>query len=291
MFLIQLGILLLLRNLGILNDNFWEELLVYFPVALIAVGVEKIFTKSRLQFIAYLTSVALFFGGFVIAFSSSLSGIEENFFSQTTYQENFEPSVKKIKAVIKLDGTDLTIRDSGSDLIYGRFDKFTRKPEIKYTTNDDIANIDLTSKPRNYLGGIIKFDMGKSQDWYLRFSDKAPLDLECYGKESNMHLNMSTSPLEKLKLDVNDANIYLKLGKIEPNVKVNIYGEDSKLKLRVPKDIGLKIYGTNYRSYLLRIGMEETSDNAFVNKGFDTLKTKVEVNLHNQLESFSIDYF
>ena len=46
--LIQIGILWLLKNFDVITTDFWEDLLLYFPIILIAVGVEKIFTKSRL---------------------------------------------------------------------------------------------------------------------------------------------------------------------------------------------------------------------------------------------------
>ncbi len=64
LFLVLLGTLLLLRNSDVLNDNFWSDLLIYLPVILIAVGIEKIFAKSRVKVISYLTSVFLFLGAF-----------------------------------------------------------------------------------------------------------------------------------------------------------------------------------------------------------------------------------
>ncbi len=60
MLLIQVGILILMQNNDIFDEEATESLLIYFPVVLIAVGVEKIFTKSKMQFISYLTTVALF---------------------------------------------------------------------------------------------------------------------------------------------------------------------------------------------------------------------------------------
>ena len=120
--LIQIGGLILLRNAGVLNDNLWVDLLVLSPIVLIAIGLEKIFTKSRAQFISYLTSVGLFFGGFLIAFYGSYGGDTTSFFSETIYRKGSDPNVKSISATLRLDDTDLTIRDSGRDLVYGPTD-------------------------------------------------------------------------------------------------------------------------------------------------------------------------
>ena len=236
---IQIGILILLRNFEILNDNFWFELAVLSPVVLIAIGVEKIFTKTKLQFISYLTSVALFIGGFSIAFLAGAGGMDENFFSETTYTKDFDPSIKKLSAELHFNNTDLTIRDSGRDLIYGKFDRFTRKPKVHYEIQDDQAQVRFISRRHNYLAGAVKVELDEPQDWYLRFSEDIPLDLECYGDENDIHLNLSTTPVENLKLKSDDAKIYIKLGELSPFLNVSIEGEDSGVKLLLPINIGV----------------------------------------------------
>lgn len=288
--LIQLGILLILRNTGVISDNFWADLLVYAPVLLIAIGVEKIFTKSRLQFIAYLTTVGLFFGGLFIAYYGSYGGEATDFFSESTFLQESDPTVKKTSAVLNLNKTDLTIRDSGDDLVYGHFDRFTRKPRIKHSIEDDEFKIEFTSRYGDFLNGVVKIETGEPQDWYMKFADNVPLDMECYGENSDIHLNLSTTPLEKLKIDADEASIYIKLGDLVPRVYVNIGGDETDLRLRVPGNAGLKIIGDDYRSYLMRLGFRKL-DNGFVNDGYDTLDKKFEIELDENLSSFSVDFF
>ena len=287
---IQIGILILLRNFEILNDNFWFEMAVLSPVVLIAIGVEKIFTKTRLQFISYLTSVALFIGGFSIAFLAGAGGIDENFFSETTYIKDFDPSVKKLYAELRFNNTDLTIRDSGTDLIYGKFDEFTRKPKIHYEIQDDQAKISLISRRHNYFAGAVKIELDEPQDWYLRFSEDIPLDLECYGDENDIHLNLSTTPVENLKLKSDDAKIYIKLGELSPFLNVSIEGEDSQVKLLLPLDIGIRISGDDYGSYLKRLGLIET-DSGYINEYYDSADVKADIKLDERLGSFKVVYF
>lgn len=290
LFLVLLGTLLLLRNSDVLNDNFWADLLIYLPVVLIAVGIEKIFAKSRVKVISYLTSVFLFSGALYVAFSGSSGGAANSFFSLATYEQEHDPSVRALHAILKLDETDLTIRDSGDDMIYARFDRFTRKPKIEYKVAENEAKVTLTSRPRSFLGGAIRINTGEPQDWYLRFAEDIPLELECFGAGSDLHLNFATTPLRRLKLYADDARVYLKLGDREPLLKVDIVGEDTNLRLRVPQNVGLKVFGEDYRSYLARVGLMK-SDGGFVTIGFDTVKNKIEINLDDRLGSFSIDFF
>jgi len=288
--LIQIGVLVLLRNTGVLNDNFWIALLVYSPFLLIAIGIEKIFAKSKFKVISYLSVVAIFVGGLYVAFDTSWGGEETSFFSQTTFQKEYLPEIKTVNATLELDNTDLTIRDSGDDLVYGRFDEFTRKPKIDYDYTDDSFTVKLIGRANSLLGGAIRIDTDEIQDWYLKFCNKVPLDLDCTGDNSDLHLNLSTTPLRNLKVEANDAVIYIKLGKLEPLVHVFVDGSDSRLRLRVPNETGIKVTGDEYGSYLKQIGFEE-SDGVYTNSGYDTLQTKYEIDLEPKLTDFSLDYF
>ncbi|RKX29453.1 MAG: hypothetical protein DRP47_01810 [Candidatus Zixiibacteriota bacterium] len=288
--LVLLGVLLLLQNANILNSNFWADLLIWFPVVLIAVGVEKIFAKSKVKFISYLTSVGLFVGGLAIAFVGSYGGEETSFFNQTSFEFESDPNVQQLNVVLDLNGTDLTIRDSGPDLVYGEFDEFTRKPRIDSDIDGKVANVKLASRSGSFLGGAIHINTGDPQDWSLRFSRDVPLELECNSSESDLHLNMSTTPLRRLKLNTDDARVYLKLGDLFPLVDIDITGEDSDLRLRIPQTVGVRILGDDYQSYLTNLGFVE-DDGRFVTEGYDTTKTRIDIKLDNNLESFSVDFF
>jgi len=290
--LIQLGILVLLANLDVINYNWLFEAVVFIAVLLIFVGIEKIFTKSRFQFISYLTSIGILVVGFAIAYNSSVGGSSTSFWSETTYQLEFDPGVERINAVLNCNDVGLTIRDVGEDLLYGRFDEFTNKPMTDYRLEDGIAYIKMSRRSGSFLDGAIKIDTDQPRDWYLRFSDRVPINLECYGDDSDVHLNLSTSRLDGLKLAADNAKMYVKLGVLVPRVHVTISGDDSSLKLRVPEEAGIKIVGEDYRSYLVdQLGMVEDENGVFVNEGFDSLSTQIEVDLDYRLKSFILDYF
>lgn len=290
LFLILMGTLLLLRNFDVLNDNMWIDLAILFPIVLIAVGIEKIFSRTRLKAISYLTSVGLFVGGLAIAFSSSHGGDATDFFSSTTYMQANDPTVRLLRAELAMDETDLTIRDSGEDLVYAKFDKFTRKPEIDFTTTEGEGRVEMASRGGGLLGGAVKIETDEGQDWFLRFSGSTPLVMNCSGYQSDMHLNMSTTPLRTLDVEADESKVYLKVGDLEPDVRISVFGQDTELRLRVPRTAGLKVLGEEYRGYLEAVGLLEAGD-GFATEGFDTLPSKIEVKLDDRLSSFSIDFF
>lgn len=287
---ITIGALLLLRNLGTLNDDFWIDLALYFPIVLIGIGIEKIFTHTKLQFISYLTSVGLLAAAFLIAFHSGSGGSESSFFHESRHRLDASDDVRLIKAKLDLGDTDLTIRDSGKDLIYSRFDRFTRKPRIDYDLEDSVAEINYSERGSGLLGGIVKIDSDTEQDWYIRFSELIPLDLECSGRGSDIHLNLASTPLRKLTLDTDEARVYLKIGELERDVDVVLEGAESNLRLRVPQSAGLQVKGHDYDSYLDRLGLVK-QDGFYVTSGYDSLPVRVNIDVDEALSSFTVDFF
>jgi hypothetical protein len=284
------GVLLLLRNFDTINDDVWLELLVFFPIVLIAIGVEKIFTKSRLQLLSYATSVALMGIAFWIAAENHTGSDQGSYFESSSHTIEDNRAVSVIKANLRLSCTALTIRDSGSDLVYSRFDRFTRKPSVDFQINGDTASLTYVSRRSSYLGGAIHIEAGGDQDWDMRFSESIPLDLTCRGEDTDMHMNLSTTPVRRLTVDADETSVYIKLSDLVPEVEVRIFGDDSSLRLRVPEGIGLRFTGDEYVSYLTRMGLIERDDD-LVSEGYDTASTKIDVELDGQLSSFSLDYF
>ncbi|MBN1213439.1 MAG: hypothetical protein JXA92_12780 [candidate division Zixibacteria bacterium] len=291
MLLILFGVLILLKNIDVINYNFFIDLLAFFPFFLIAVGIEKIFTRSRAEFIAYLSSVFLLVGGIYIAYTGSYGGSDSSFFEASTYRLDMYPTLKAVHATVDLDENDLTIRDaSSSDLLYSRFRKFTRKPKIDFNWENDEAYIDVKGRSRNLIGGLVKIETDERSDWYLSFSKVLPLFLKCFGKNADIHLNLSTTPLRELELNAKESDIYLKLGDMEPRVVINLGGDESSLRLRVPTSSGLKIKGGEYRELFDEIGLVE-QQGYFLNDSYDSLRSKIDVNLEDNLSSVSIDFY
>jgi len=288
--LITVGVLLLLRNADVLNDNFWINLLIYSPVVLIAIGIEKIFTRTKVQFISYATSVLLFGSAMFIAFGSGMGGSDSSFFRRTSYSLEPEGNVELIEADLSLGETNLTVRESGKDLVYGRFDSNTRKPKISHRFAGSTAKVEFEGLDNSFFGGVVTIDSDADSDWYVRFSEEIPLRLRCSGDRSDIHLNLSSTPLQDLELEADDAHVYLKLGDLQPLVNISIDGQDTNLKLRIPEEVGLRVIGRDYGSYLDRLGMQET-DGEWISEGFDSMPVKVNLDIDEALSSFSVDFF
>jgi hypothetical protein len=292
MLFILIGLLLLLVNIGVLSSRFWADFFYFIPFLLIAIGLEKIFAGTNLRIISYLTSVALFAVGLWIAVEGSRHSVVAGFFDSETIREKVEPGTSEIRATLDLGKSDLTIRDATGDLVYGRFNEWSYKPLFKYIREDSVATIVLNSpgESRRFWGGIVHIEDTDPDEWHLSFNRDLPLHLECFGEQSDLHLNLSTTPLKDLLVDAADAEMYVKIGDMEPRVVLELKGFDSRLRLRVPRESGLKITGTDDADYLETIGLVPAED-YFVTPGYDTTSARIDANLDDRFRSLSIDFY
>lgn len=290
MFLILFGLLLMFWNLGYLNSNWTLQLVYWFPLLLIAIGVEKIFTRSKFQFISYVTTVALVVGGLYIAFASSSGGVNTSFFSDTTYEKEFDPSVTEVSATVDIGDGHLRIRDATDELVYGKFAQFTPKPKIDYTVNGSVAQVEFRRNTSNLLAGGIEIKTDEIDDWMLKFSELIPLSLECHGDKANIHLSLSTTPLKRLNLDAADSEVYVKIGDMQPVVELRLLGADAEVRLRVPREAGLRVHGQGYDALLEQIGLVKVND-VHQSEDYEAGTPKIDVDLDDRLRSLSIDTY
>jgi hypothetical protein len=103
-------------------------------------------------------------------------------------------------------------------------------------------------------------------------------------------MNLSTTPLLRLDMIAEDASVYLKLGDLEPDVAVKVKGYDSRVRLRIPREAGLRIGGVEDPEYLETVGLIRAQD-AFMTAGYDTLAVKIDVELDDRFRSLSIDFY
>jgi len=290
MILILVGALWFLANIEVLNVNFLLDLAIFLPILLIAIGVEKIFTKTKLQAISYLTTLTFVGAALYVAVAGSSGGDRGSFFSEYEESIQMDDGIDMVQARVDLDHTDLTIRDATDLLAYGRFNEFTRKPVISVDRKGDRAVVYFASRSGSLLGGRIRIDSDRPQDWYLAFNDRTPLDLECSSDNADMHLNLATTPLERLKVQADDGSVYVKVGDLRETVSLSLGGRNSSIRLRVPLNAGLEVFGSEYSSYLEQLGLV-MRDSSYVTEGFEETSPRIEVRLGERLDQLSIDFF
>ena len=286
---IAAGVMLLLNNSGALSWDYWGELLMWWPLILIAIGIEKIFLRSKLQFISYLAPLILIAAMVYIACDVGSQDRLHDYFSSYRWEESADPDIKEIDAVINHGRADLFI-NSGADLAAARFNRFSRKPKIDFQKNNGVARLELKSSSFWNRGAIVINHGRFGRDWNISFSEETPLRLECRGNDADISLNMESIPLENIKIDDRNGDINLKIGDLRPKVDAKIEGPDARLRVRIPSLCGIKVSGQDYVTYLKNLGLAE-QNGFYLSDGFDTSKVQIMLTLGNKLQHLSIDRY
>jgi len=281
------GVLLLLNNLDLLAWWVWADILSLWPILLIAIGIEKIFSKSKYNFVSYLTSV-----GLVIAVAwVAISGVRLSSFSNTdyTYKMDPDPDITQLVSTIRVDDRDISIRPSRSDVFTVKYDGFGPSPDIDYKKAGAMATIAV--KERKGLRWI-HFRDGRRERINLTIGDEIPIDLSCFGDDADMRLDFRDIRLQRLRVESNDGRIRIYLGNGPKERSVSIGGDDADYRLWIPKNAGLRVSGADISEgrYLRRIGLEK-SDDLYESPGYDTLSQHIELNLGSDYSQLSIDFY
>lgn len=286
---IAVGGMLLAVKAGWLTDYYWWELLQWWPLLLIGLGIEKIFKHTKYRMVSYLTPVALVLFMVYLAVEVGSETGRSGYFSRMRWYEDADPAVKMIEATIDHGRNEIRISRSLGHMAEVRADRYMRKPDVDYDLRDSVALIEVD---QGLSGGtLINFsDHRRSKDWTVGFSEDVPLKLTCRGKDSDLNLLMGSIPLRNLIVKNDDGDIYLKLGDASPEVLVRIEGDDARFVLRLPEEAGLKAQGENYSAYFKEIGLV-ASEGSYMTPGFDTLAVKVDLSITDHLRHLSIESY
>ena len=289
---VAVGVAILLTNADVLGYDYWMELFSLWPMLLIAIGLEKIFIRSKFKFISYFAPLLLVGTMVYVGFISENGSCDSGSYSSNRWSETIDESVHTINARIDHDRSDIRIGKNSSNLIKGRFDRFSRKPKIQFSQTDSIADLDIRYR-RGGPGRIITINSRRfDNDWSLSFSDNAQLDLTCLGDESDIDLNFRLVPLKELMVENDDGDISLEIGTLVPDVTAEIVGDDASFRLRVSEDCGMKldVSEANYIDFLESLNLTKIDD-YYISENYDSSTVKLNLKLDDKLRKISISYY
>jgi hypothetical protein len=288
---ILVGGLLLLNNIDVLDWWVWEDVLSLWPLILIAIGVEKIFTKSKVEFIAYLAPVALAVTVIWVAFDANDGGTtfsrQGSRYLQTI---DVEPGIQKIDAMIDLNEGDLRLIGTDTKLFRGRAGGWRDRPTVEYSLKDGVAHVDVKQRGRSTRWIQLGRWSGDG-DWRFSLSNKFPVTLKCTGGSSSMTLDCRDLQLDDVEVDSEDGSVTVFIGTLRQSVRVKLTGEEGAFDVRVAPTSGVRVSGADESigRLLKRIGLTE-SGQYYQSPGYDTLTPKIDLDLSSDISRFSLDY-
>ncbi len=297
--LISAGVVLLLNTTGHLFWSVWLRIFSLWPIALIAIGIELLFKKTRLSFITILSPIL-----FLAAILGPAFFYESDFgkiyrASQTyDWSEDLDSALTEANATIRLNAGNLIISSGTDKLISAELDYFKRKPLTVYehTNLDRSATVKITDRERKWFEWNLSkgrfWGAWNKKRWEIRLTDLIPVNLRVYVKASEADLDFSELKIRDLDLEAKASEVDIKIGNLVEEVTVRIESKASKLSVSLPEDMGLKIENhTNLSSISFSWLTLKEADNVYQTPNFDQAPRKLTLYLDGSITRLKINQY
>jgi len=249
-FLMGLGVLIIFYNLGYLQINIWQALLILWPIMLIAVGVDMIFGRRSLlwSMIGMVLIIVLLVGAFLL-FSSRTQeltgGRVESVFELSEVNE-LEINVSKSIGSISVEGA----RQVGAEEEIVIASSSNTIQEVDHS--GDQAEITIVDDGNPYYPGKSTNDW----QWLITIPANIPSMLNVNSGLGTTHLNLGNTLVNDLNAEfgIGSNELYIHLddqfaGKLEGGVGLIIINIPPKLPVRINTDTALVLVDVpgNYR--------------------------------------------
>jgi len=286
------GLVLLLNTLDKLNWSVWGQILSLWPVLLIAIGIELIFKKTSLSFLAVLSPVLILLSILgPVFFYHSDNRIPAFALKEYKWSERPDSVVTKATVILDISKGHLDISSNQENLIQAELKYWTEKPHCGYyySHSDSSATLEIRENNRHWADRFWK-NM-KDNDWNISLSKLPIFDLRIYSAATSANLDLSEIRVEKLRLETNVGKSQIKLGKLLANVKAVIRSDVSDISVLVPKSSGLKIISDTELSSTSFNFKYNKQDDTFLTDNFQTAPNKIEIDLQGAISSLKIDTY
>lgn len=286
------GFVLLLNTLDKLDWSVWGQILSLWPVLLIAIGIELLFKRTPLSFLAMLSPVLMLVAILgPVYFYHNPGQIPAFVLKEYKWSEKPDSVVTKATVILDISKGQLEISSNQDNLIQAELKYWAEKPHCGYYYShlDSSATLEIRENNRHWPDRFWK-NM-KDNDWNISLSKLPVFDLRVYSAATNADLDLSEIKVEKLRLQTEAGKSQVKLGKLLANVKAIIRGDVSDITILVPEGSGLKIVSdTELSSTNFNFKFNKQND-TFLTDNFQTAQNKIEIDLQGAISSLKIDTY
>jgi hypothetical protein len=296
---IGVGFFFLAINFQALDSLVFPRLFSLWPVLLIAIGVELIFRRTRLYFLALLSPI-LIAAAFVLA--ASYKGgpgwnLDELFNNWSwRYQAEktdlveipVDDSVSSLDLVLNLGQAGFELKANSERMFSAETEYYSRSPMISHRTENGVEFVEYENRERPQKG---IFDFVKSGvRSRIAFPDGVPLGLAISTELDDPQIDLSEFSITSLRLDLRSDYAKVRLGGSPASLDVNVSGRARKLQLQVPHDLGLEITGNpdRLRRALADVELLE-SPSGYRTQGFSGSPSKAYISIDARIDEIVID--
>jgi hypothetical protein len=294
--LLSAGVVLLLNTTNYIDWSVWLKILSLWPVALIAIGIELLFKKSRLAFIALLSPLLFFATILGPAFFYKADYVDFGRASRTFhFDRDMDSTYAELSTSIRLNSGNLYVSSGEGMLVSAELDYYSKEPVTTFKQDDQTKSVSLeiTDQEKRWLSGKYSqrwfYRVSGRKNWDIGLTDLIPVSLNLYMRGGEADLNFSELKLRECELEAKDSDVEIKIGSQLEEVTAKIESRSSKFSISIPEGTGLKIVNrTNLSSTSFSWLTLEEKEDGYQTPDFEEAPRKLTLYLEGSLTRLNI---
>ena len=273
-FLIAIGFMFLLSNLGIISWSILGNLFQLWPLILVVIGVNIIFKNTAVvKGITWLMFFVVFIGYGFINGGVSLNNVKYQP-NSISVSKTFAASTGKVN--IDFGGANLDISSTNSNLMEAYTDTKYIKPHVRYINDNKHVVIDFKSTKNN-----VAFKIGNNSfDYSLKLDQAIVWDIDANLGAVSGRFDLTDLKIDRLDLDLGASNLEILLGDKNSMTEIKVDAGASNLDLVIPESLGLmiKVDGLISKTSLTKLGWMQQGG-YYVSPNYDDAESRAKVNI------------
>ena len=235
---IGFGCFLLLNTTGFLPWSFWFDLIPFWPVLLVALGVRLLFERSRLP-VAMLLSPILVLGTMAWVAVSGPAHLRWSGRSVAVRAERPEGIERwTLQGSVVYGSVDVAGRVLDPSVLVEGTARYSRsQPEVRTTSGRGAAKVRFRPPSRRHVIGLGSPWM----NWDLDIAEDLPVAVDLDAVLSDVRLDLPDVPLSTLETEGAFNHVEVILGEPAKEVFLNIEGAFSSYSFTVPAEVPVRV--------------------------------------------------
>lgn len=283
-----LGLALLGANLGWWPGNIWQNLLVYWPVILILIGLRIIIKNDNVFIVIFLFTLV---GVLMLAIQNpynireKLQGVDDNERVSETVTEEKLDDTTSLSMEVNIGAAEMRI-DGGNDL-YNLTTENMGNIEAKTNNQNGKSTVTISEDSGNFLTGGFS-----NRKFNLEIAKNVPLELSVSNGASEMDFDFTETALTKLNLSTGASSGTITFGTLATRIESSIKAGASKLTLRIPEGFAVKIINSSALTTFDygELGLTKEG-NTYTSQDYETNQKKIDINISSGASSINIDRY
>jgi len=276
-FLLCIGIIWVLVNLGVITWSIFDSLLVLWPLILVVIGVVVVFRENAIvRIVAWLLFLAV-----IVSYSYYTKSDTGN---GNTSARSDKVAVEKLDQTrfgnlkLSLGGIRLNVDSDTANLLDAEVEDPYVQNTIDYKNDKETAVLDFSRNRRGFFAGIKH--LGKEYDGEFHLNRDVVWDMDVKVGAAGGTIDLSEIKVRNMDVDAGACNLEMIFGSSYDTTNVKIDAGASKLKLVFPGTAGvrIKVDGLLSKEDLDRLGWERR-EGFYESPNYSEAESKIDLDI------------